>query len=80
MRECETEKKRASVLRLCFSVELICWLAGDEEKAAGFFVGDCRKMLDKWQSVEMTVKLVQCMYQFLAWLTGGGEKILLGSV
>ena len=26
VRECETEKKRASVLRLCFNVEFICWL------------------------------------------------------
>ena len=77
VRECEAEKKRASMLRLCFSVEFVCWLAGDEEVAAGFFVCDCRQMLDKWQSVEMTVKLVQCMYRFLVWLTDDGEKILV---
>ena len=80
MRECETEKKRASVLRLCFSVELICWLAGDEERAAGFFVCDCRQMLDNWQSAGITVKLVQCIHQFLVWLTGDDEEILSVSV
>ena len=46
MRECETEKKRASVLRLCFSMEFVCWLAGNEERAAGFFDFDRRQMLD----------------------------------
>ena len=26
VRECATEKKRAGTLRLCFSVEFVCWL------------------------------------------------------
>ena len=65
MREYEAEKERLSVLRLCFSVEFVCWLAGDEEKAAGFFVCDCRQVLDNVQSAGIAVKLVQCIYQFL---------------
>ena len=77
MREYETEKKRASVLRLCFSVDLVCWLAGDEEEAAGFFVCGCRKLLDKGQSAGIAMKLVQCIHQFLVWLTGDGEKIFV---
>ena len=58
VRECETEKERCSALRLCFSVELICWLAGDEERAAGFFVCCCRQMLDNGQSAGKAIKLV----------------------
>ena len=67
MRECEAEKERLSTLRLCFSVESICWLAGDEERTAGFFVCDCREMLDNMQSADKLVKLVQCSFlcQFL---------------
>ena len=57
MRECETEKKRVSALWLCFSVEFVCWLAGDEEKqqpslglVAGIFDLDYRQMLVNWQT------------------------------
>ena len=54
--------------------------AGDEEEAAGFFVCDCRKMLDNGQSAGIEVKSMQCILQFLVWLTGDGEKILLVGV
>ena len=50
MRECAAEKKRVCALRLCFSVEFICWLRALKEEAADFFVCDCREMLDKRQS------------------------------
>ena len=77
MRECEIEKKRARVLRLCFSVAFVYWLAGDEEDAAGFFVCDCRQMLDNVQSAGIEVKLVQCIHQFLVCVVWDGEKILV---
>ena len=54
--------------------------AGDEEEAAGFFVCDRKKMLDNGQSAGITIKLIQCIHQFLMWLTGDGEKILFVSV
>ena len=58
------EKGECTATMLQCGVYLLA--AGIEEKAAGFLVGDGRKMLDKRQSAQKLVKLVHLMHQLLA--------------
>ena len=47
MRECATKKKRVGTLRLCFSVEFVCWLRALMERLLASLLIALKLMLDK---------------------------------